>query len=180
MMTGGAAKRYATAIFEIARDGNSFDVWQSDLDTMAQIVGDPHGREFFEFPKIDNSQKRQVVERLLSTRVQPAALNLARLLVERGRFPQVDRIAATLAELVRDHRGIAIAEVTTAVPLDPAAEADVARRLGAIVGRQQVDMQMHVDPSIIGGIIARVGDFLIDGSVTGQLRRLRARVAEGR
>jgi len=179
MLTGGAAKRYAEAVFELARDTTTFDAWQRDLATMSQLVTDPAGRRFFSNPKVDSAQKRQVAEHILGTRVQPAALNLARLLIERGRFAEVDRIEQAYTELLRDYQGVAVADVTTAVPLDAAAAATVSRQLGALVGKR-IDLRAHVDPSIIGGIVARVGDYLIDGSVTGQLSRLRARLAEGR
>jgi F-type H+-transporting ATPase subunit delta len=179
MLIGGATKRYAQAIFEIARDTDSFDAWQRDLDVMAQLVADETGRALFESPNVDNARKWQVASQFLSPRVQPRALNLARLLVERGRFAQADRIATAFAELVREHRGIAVAEVTTAVPLDQATTEIVGRQLAAIVGKQ-IELRPHVDPSIIGGVIARVGDYLIDGSVTGRLSRLRGRLAEGR
>lgn len=178
MLTGGAAKRYAQAVFGIARDTDSFDSWQQALTAMTELVADEQGRRFFESPKVSNAQKRQAAERYLTARVSPAALNLARLLIERDRFPQVDRIAAAYAELVREHRGIAVAEVTTAVPLDAGATEEVRRRLGALVGKQ-IELHAHVDPSIMGGVVARVGDYLIDGSVSGQLSRLRARLAHG-
>lgn len=179
MLTGGAAKRYAEAIFELARDTNAFDAWQRDLAVMSQLVTDPVGRRFFSNPKIDTDQKRQVAERILTARVQPAAFNLARLLIERGRFAEVDRIEQAFIALMRDYQGVAVADVTTAVPLDEAAAAAVSRQLGALVGKR-IELRAHVDPSIIGGLVARVGDYLIDGSVTGQLGRLRARLAEGR
>jgi F-type H+-transporting ATPase subunit delta len=179
MLTGGAIKRYAQAIFELAREGDAFDAWQHDLDTMAQLVADEQGRQLFENPKVDTAQKYAVAERLLRPRVRPEALNLARLLIGRDRFAQADRLAVAFTELVREHRGIAVAEVTTAVALDEVATEDVRRRLGAMMGKQ-VELRPRVDPSIIGGIVARVGDYLIDGSVTGQLSRLRARLLDGR
>jgi F-type H+-transporting ATPase subunit delta len=179
MLTGGAAKRYAEAIFEIARDAGSFEVWGRDLALMSRVVTDVAGRQFFANPKTDQAQKWLAAERILTNRVQPAALNLARLLITRDRFHQVDRIEAVFAELVREHQSVAIAEVTTAIPLDQAAAAAIARQLGAIIGKR-IELRAHVDDSIIGGVVARVGDYLIDGSVTGQLRRLRTRLAERR
>jgi F-type H+-transporting ATPase subunit delta len=178
MLTGGAPKRYAQAIFEIARADGTFEAWQRDLTTMESLVTDETGRQFFGSPKVDATDKRQVAERLLASRVQPRALNLARVLIQRGRFTDIARVAAAFAEMVRDYQGIAVAEVTTAVPLDDAARADVARRLGALVGKR-IELHTKVDESIIGGLIARIGDYLIDGSVTGQLTRMRARL-EGR
>ena len=77
---------------------------------------------------------------------------------------------------MRDERGIAIAEVTTAEPLDEEGQQIVRERLSRLTGRD-VELQLKIDPSIIGGIVARIGDQLIDGSVINQLRRLRARLA---
>jgi F-type H+-transporting ATPase subunit delta len=179
MQIGGAAKRYAQAIFALARETTTVREWQRDLATLSQLVTDPEGQAFFGSPTIDRHQKWQAAERLLTGRVQPAALNLARLLIDRDRFAEVERVETAFTDFVHDLEGTAVAEVTTAVPLDEAATADLRRRLGALVNKQ-VEMRTRVDPSIIGGVIARVGDYLIDGSVTGQLRRLRARLVEAR
>jgi F-type H+-transporting ATPase subunit delta len=179
MLTGGAAKRYAQAVFEIARDTDSFEAWRRDLAAMSQLIADEAGRQFFSNPKVDAGQKRQVAENYLASRVRPEALNLARLLIERDRFAQVDRVDAAFAELMRDYQGVAIADVTTAVPLDAAEAEVISRRLGALIGKR-IELRSHVDESIIGGVVARVGDYLIDGSVTGQLSRLRARLVGGR
>ena len=74
-----------------------------------------------------------------------------------------------------ERQGIAVGEVTTAVPLGPEELAIVRQRLGAVVGKD-IEIRASVDPEIIGGIVARVGDQLIDGSVIGQLRKLRERL----
>ena len=79
-------------------------------------------------------------------------------------------------EAVLEERGIAVAEVTTAEPLDAHGQEIVREHLRKLVGRD-IELRLKVDPSIIGGIVARVGDQLIDGSVINQLRRLRARLA---
>jgi F-type H+-transporting ATPase subunit delta len=179
MLTGGAIKRYAQAVFELARADDAFERWQRDLRAMAELVSDPAGQQLFDNPKIDRAQKARVAERYLQPRVTPVALNLARLLIQRDRFGQAERLVTTFEELVRDHQGVAVAEVVTAVPLDSAASAEISQQLGAVVGKR-VELRRQVDPSIIGGIVARIDDYLIDGSVTGQLSRLRTRLMEGR
>ena len=179
MEIGGAAKRYAQAIFALARETNTVRQWQGDLATLSQLVRDPEGRAFFGSPTVDRRQKWRAAEQLLTGKVQPAALNLARLLIDRDRFAEVERVEAAFTDYVHVLEGVAVADVTTAVPLDEAATADLRRRLSALVDRQ-IEMRTRVDPSIIGGVVARVGDYLIDGSVTGQLRRLRARLVEAR
>jgi F-type H+-transporting ATPase subunit delta len=80
--------------------------------------------------------------------------------------------------MVLEAQGIAIADVTTAEPLDEAGQAVVREQLSKMVGRD-VQLRLTTDPAIIGGIVARIGDQLIDGSVINQLRRLRTRLAAG-
>src|SRR5690606_26845445 len=104
--------------------------------------------------------------------------NLVRLLIHRQRFDQIPNILEALEEMVLNARGIAIADVTTAVPLTDQERQAVSARLANIVG-SQIEMREHVDQAIIGGIVARVGDQLIDGSVRTQLRDLRAALSRG-
>jgi F-type H+-transporting ATPase subunit delta len=98
------------------------------------------------------------------------------MLIERNRF----EIAPDMLEVYRDlllaAQGIAIADVTTAVELTPAEQEQVGQQLADIIGRK-IEMRLHVDPSLIGGLVARVGDQLIDGSVSTQLRAMRAALA---
>ena len=87
-------------------------------------------------------------------------------------------MADQFRELALAELGIVVADVTTAGPIDKSTEAAIKQRLSSLVGKQ-VEIRTHVDESLIGGIIARVGDQLIDGSVSNQLRRLRSRLGAG-
>src|SRR5690606_13254586 len=102
--------------------------------------------------------------------------NLARLLLERGRLADLPAIFELFEDGIRAERGIVVANVTTAEPLGPAEQELVKKRLSDMTGKQ-VELKLTVDPDIIGGIVARIGDVLVDGSVFSQLRRLRARLA---
>jgi F-type H+-transporting ATPase subunit delta len=97
------------------------------------------------------------------------------ILAERDRLDQVPGIAEALRALINKQRGIVTAEVTTAVPLDAQLQGVVTQRLATYLNRQpqQLSIRARVDPSIIGGVVARVGDQLIDDSVRGRLERLR-------
>jgi len=174
-MASNAAKRYAQAVFELAKERGTFDAWQADLETLTVVVNDPLAAAFFADPGVTAARKAAVLDKVLANG-QPEARNLARLLLERGRLADVPRIATLYDEALRAERGIVIAEVTTADPLSPDAEALVRERLQRLTGKQG-DLRVGVDPSIIGGIVARVGDLVIDGSVISQLRKLRARLA---
>lgn len=176
-MASGAAKRYTEAVFSIARENGTFDQWQRDLDTLGGLMSDQAASTVLESPKISEAEKLSLIATALQG-AQPEALNLATLLLERGRLP----IAPDMARLFRDaalaELGIVIAEVTTAQSIDKQAEASIRTRLSQLVGKQ-VEVRSEVDPSIIGGVVARIGDQLIDGSVSNQLRRLRDRLEAG-
>jgi len=176
-MANSAAKRYTEAVFAIAKDSGTFDQWQRDLDLLAALNTDQQAAIVFASPKVPQTEKQAVLDAVLAN-AQPETRNLARLLLERGRMP----IAPEMSELFREYalaeRGIVVADVTTAIPLDNTAEASVKQRLSAAVGKQ-VEIRSHVDDSIIGGVVARIGDQLIDGSVASQLKRLRTRLEAG-
>ena len=173
-MATNAAKRYAEAVFALAKQNGTFEAWQRDLDQLAELMEHPQVRIALESPNIAEARKAAVIDQA-QVGAQPEAKNLARLLLTRHRMG----IAGQLADLFRDQAlaelGIVVAEVTTALPLDKTGETEVKRRLTEIVGKQ-VEIRTKVDPEIIGGIVARIGDQLIDGSVASQLRRLRERM----
>jgi F-type H+-transporting ATPase subunit delta len=176
-MASSAAKRYTEAVFSIAKEKGTFDQWQSDLNQLASLMTDPQAAAVVASPKVSQAEKQGVLDQVLKS-AQPEAKTLARLLLERGRLP----IAPEMAELFRESAlaelGIVVADVTTAVPIDKAAEASIKARLSKAVGKQ-IEIRTHVDESIIGGVVAKIGDQLIDGSVSSQLKRLRTRLETG-
>lgn len=176
-MASGAAKRYTEAVFGLARESGAFDPWQRDLDALAALLSDPQAATVMASPKISEDDKFALISSQLEGG-QPEAINLARLLLQRGRLAIAPEMAELFREMALAELGIVIADVTTAEPIDKAAESAIKQRLSTLVGKQ-VEIRTHVDESIIGGVIARVGDQLIDGSVSNQLRRLRARLSAG-
>ena len=176
MPSGMAARRYAQAVFEMAEQGGALDRWERDLSRLADALGDPTVAAFFDSPQIPTGEKRAAVGRLLGEEGQPLALNLAGLLIDRGRFRMMPGLYHAFHSMLLERRGIAVGELTTAVPLSDEELDFVKRHLRIIVGKE-VEVRTIVDPDIIGGIIVRVGDQLIDGSVTSQLRKLRDRLA---
>lgn len=175
-MASGAAKRYAQAVLSLARDRKTLDAWQADLGTLNALMADPKAGQFFASPRIGMRDKLQLLDSVLLN-AQPEARNLARLLVQRNRLG----VVADLYRIYNDARlaeqGIAVADVTTADDLSPAEQKAVAEQLKRLVGKE-IELRMKTDPAIIGGIVARVGDQLIDGSVVTRLRRLRTRLSQ--
>ncbi len=174
-MASTAAKRYAQAVFELAREKGALDAWESDLARLTELVSDREARDFFASPSVPAARKLAVLDEALAGG-SPETRNLVRLLVERNRIEDIPQIYALYQEAVRAERGIVFADVTTAEPMDERETALVREQLAKLVGRD-VELRPRVDPAIIGGIVAQVGDQLIDGSVVSQLRRLRTRLA---
>jgi F-type H+-transporting ATPase subunit delta len=173
-MASGAAKRYVQAIVEIAREQQNFEAWERDLDLLGAMVADSRVDAFLDNPSVQAAQKKHAVDIVLKD-AQPEARNLAHLLVERHRTGIIPDLVTAFHEALLAEQGIVVADVTTAEPLDERMQAEVRERLGTLLGKT-VQLRMHTDPDIIGGLVAKVGDQVIDGSVQTRLRRLRQRL----
>lgn len=176
MAVRGVAKRYARAVFDLAREGGALDQVQGDLTTLANAVSDPVIGAFLTDPNVRESEKLAAMQALFGGNVQAVVRSLAKMLIQRRRIDAVPEILEVFRDLVLEARGVAIADVTTAVELTNQEQAEVRERIGRILGKQ-IELRTHVDPAIIGGLVARIGDQLIDGSVTTQLRAMRAALA---
>ena len=104
--------------------------------------------------------------------VQPLALNLAKLLIAKGRSLEARYVAISFGEMVDEREGLAHARVTTAVELTPAQVTAISDRLGRALNKR-VETTTVVDPSILGGLVVRVGDQMVDGSIRSRLKALR-------
>ncbi|MEI6045046.1 MAG: ATP synthase F1 subunit delta [Chloroflexota bacterium] len=176
MPSGTAGRRYAQAFFEIARNQNKVDEWAKDLDSIAQTFDQPEVKRYLENPKTAKDKKRAFVQNVLGTQVSTVSLNLALVLIQRERQEYIDAIRKEFIRLVNQLKGIEIAYVTTAVPVDEAEKRQIKSRLSALTGKQ-IEIETQVDPDLIGGIVARIGDTQIDGSVKTRLQALRKQLA---
>lgn len=164
-------KRYAQAAFELALDGGGdLARWRSDLNDMAQVLAESQVAPLLNDSRIALDRRQAMVDRVLE--VQPLIRNLAKVLIARGRAVDARAVADAFNRLADEHEGLAHAQVTTAVDLSPAQVADIERRLGSALGKR-VQARTAVDPALLGGVVVRVGDKLVDGSVRTRLRQLR-------
>jgi len=170
-MARASARRHAQAAFQIALESGELDVWWGDLKRISEAIEDPLLFAFLRSPKVPFAEKARLLSRHLDG-INPLAMNLAFLLVAKGRLGIVEEVVLEYGRLLDEHRGIAHAEVATAVPLESAEKDRLTRRLSDMIGKEIV-VTTKVDPSIIGGLIAKVGDKLIDGSTKSRLLALR-------
>jgi F-type H+-transporting ATPase subunit delta len=165
------ARRYARAIFEIAAEDNQIERWSNDLEVIRGLLEEPTLQAFFANPAVPTDQKMRMLDSSL-TQVEPKGRNFVNVLVENGRVSAIGDIVDAFNAEVNRLRGIVHARVTTAVRLNDAEEADVVHGLERLTGGHVV-VSSDVDPSILGGFVARIGDRLIDASVVGRLAALR-------
>jgi F-type H+-transporting ATPase subunit delta len=172
-----AAKRYAQAAFELALEHNDLDAWERDLRNLHDVLAVPGALAFLASRQAGAEAKLGFLHRAAG---QPAPLvwNLERLLAAKGRLALLPQIAEHFQELVDDHRGMAHAQVATAVPLADDERRALAQRLSELTGKQ-VDVEVHEVPEMLGGLIARIGDRLIDGSTRSKLVALKRQLAGG-
>ncbi|MEE9367146.1 MAG: ATP synthase F1 subunit delta [Dehalococcoidales bacterium] len=169
------SKRYAQAAFEIALEAGELKRWQSDLQKIVRVVSDEDFSAALESPKVHFSEKSKLLSGQMKE-LHPMLLNLLLMLISKGRLGMIGEIADEYQRLWNSHRGIEIAEVTTAVPLTKEDEEKLARHLGRIVGKT-VEIKADINPSVIGGFVARIGDRLLDGSIRSKLAALKKEMA---
>jgi F-type H+-transporting ATPase subunit delta len=178
MLKGAIARRYAEAMFDLALKQNTLDRTLGDVQEIARLFSKHTLAYLLREPKIPARRKEQALREALSANVLPTSLNLALLVVQRELVDLMPNIAAELQQMVFDYKNQATAEVTTAVPLDEQQEDLVKRALERRTGKA-ILLQTRVDPTILGGVVARVGDRVIDGSVRQRLEVLKRQLLNG-
>src|SRR6266851_787763 len=157
MLKGAIARRYAQAIFEIGRKQNTLDRTLDDVREIARLFAHRKLAYLLREPKIPVQRKETAIRQALASRVLPTSLNLALLIVQRELVEVMSNIATELEQLVLDYKNEAVAEVTTAAQMDEAQLALVKQALERRTGKT-ILMQTRIDPRILGGVVARVGD----------------------
>jgi F-type H+-transporting ATPase subunit delta len=174
---GPFARRYAGVLFDVVEGKGGSAKAQADLLTLAQVVqSSAELREVFENPAIAISKKQNIIDAIA---VQVGAGEEVRrtlgLLAERGQLAAIPALAAAFVARMNDARRTLEADVVTATPLTDDRRAALATALGKAADCA-VTIKERVDPSIIGGVIARVGSLVFDGSVQRQVERLKERL----
>jgi F-type H+-transporting ATPase subunit delta len=164
---------YAAAILEVARAEGELDRIGDELFRIARAFESSNElREALTDPRLPVERKQSIVDELLGTQALPLTVSLVGFVVGAGRAADLPAIADRLAERAAGERGRVIAEVRSATELDDETTARLAEALGRATGRQ-VEVKTVVDPSVVGGIVTRIGDTVIDGSVRHRLEELR-------
>jgi F-type H+-transporting ATPase subunit delta len=176
----GTARRYAKALHMIARENGTAPVIGDELGRFAEVVGaEPEARDVLTRPWIKGADRRGVATAIAErTGGSKLVRDFAGLLADRGRMDHLPEIVSAYRDLLDEDLGQARAAVRTAVPLTDGERKALSDRIERTLGKR-VLIEERVDPGLLGGFVAQVGSFILDGSLDGQLARMRERLARG-
>jgi F-type H+-transporting ATPase subunit delta len=166
-----AAKRYAQAAFELARDRNELEAWEPAMRSLGEATASDEAIGFLADRRVPGDAKGAFLTQVTGE-VPALTANLIKLLESKRRLPLLPQIAEFFQSLLDEHNGIAHAQVLTAISIGDDEQRTLASRLSELTGKQ-VQVEVHEAPEIIGGLVARIGDRLIDGSAKTKLLALK-------
>jgi ATP synthase F1 delta subunit len=171
------AQVYARSLFEAAKDQDKLDEIREQLGVFADAVAESHDLQVFFFsPYLSTQEKTDGLRRAIEG-ADEAFLNFLDLLVENHRMPVIFRIRRDFDELWEQENRLLPVQVTSAVPLDDAIVQEIGSTIGEQTGKR-VELSSQVDPDILGGIVVRVGNAILDASIRNRLEQLRKQVAK--
>ena len=178
MASDATVRGYAQAIFAVAEAEGALDQVEDELFRFARTLEQEQSlREALTDPGLPAERKRAVLQDILGERANPQTVSLIGFIVEQGRARDLAAIVDELAARAAERRRAAVAEVRTAVPLDEEQQRRLTEALNRATGKN-VELKVVIDPSVIGGVVARVGDQVIDGSVRHRLEQAREQMTQ--
>ena len=166
------AKRYAGALFAVAQRNGILDAVAADLELIHRRMTDvPYLRAILMEPLVSDTRKNSVADEAFGDRVTAASLNFLKLLIRKRREELVEECAREFRVLLAAHANTADAEVTSAVPLTPDQTIRLTEKLQVLTGKT-IKLTASIDAALVGGVVVRIGDTVMDGSVRGKLERL--------
>ena len=178
MARGASARRYAQAVFAIALEQGEPGRWLDDLALLSDAMANGDFANFLDAPQPTLSQKINLIEETLGDSVSRLALNLVSLLASRNSARLARSITESYQEMLDEYNGIERAEIVSAITLSDEQQQRIETMLKDIVGKN-ITATSRVEPHILGGFVARVGDKVIDGSTRTRMDDLRRQLAHG-
>jgi len=171
------AEVYARSLFEVAREGD-LDVVREQLGQVADTIsGSRDLQTFFFSPYFSAPEKEQGFDATFAD-ADPTVRNFMRLLIEKHRMPVLFRVRQRFEQLWQEQNKVLPVQITSAVPLDEATVRSIGDRIGERTG-QRIELTATVDPDVLGGLVLRVGNSVLDASIRNRLDTLRRQVARG-
>jgi F-type H+-transporting ATPase subunit delta len=167
---------YARSLFEVAKEQDKLDVVREQLGQFADALNaDRDLQVFFFSPYFSTVEKQDGLDRAVSD-AEPILVNFLKLLIENHRSPVIFRVRRVVDELWQEENKLLPVQVTSAVELDQATVRQIGDRIAEQTGRK-VELSASVEPDILGGLVVRVGNSILDASIRNRLEQLRKQVA---
>lgn len=174
MLNMELARKYARAIFELACEEDKLKEFGEDISKVQRLYTEcPELKSYLSNPNFQPEDKKSLLKEIFEGGVHEHVLNFLLLLVDKRRMHVFDAISSIFVQLSNEKLGIAVADVTTAGEPDEAQIEELRKKLESVTGKQ-VSLRRHRDPSLIGGVVVRIGDRRIDGSIKGRLEAMTA------
>ena len=171
------AEVYSRALFDAAKENGVLDRVHDELGEFADALGSERNLQVFLFsPYFSSEEKKQGIERIVED-ADPRLFNFLELLAERHRMPALFRIRREFDAMWREENKLLPVTVTSAVELDQGIVEDIGREIEQQTG-QRVELSSNVDPDVLGGLVVRVGNLVLDATVRNRLEQLRKQVAK--
>ena len=164
---------YGNAVFELAKQEGKLDEFYPQVEAMIQTFrNNAELVKILEQPKIAKVEKIKVIEEIFGERVAKELLGVMVLLIEKNHYTDMEEVFAYFITLVKEERGIGIAQVTSAVSLSETQKSEIEKKLLNTTKYQSFEMGYRVDESLIGGMIIRIGDRVVDSSIKTKIYNL--------
>lgn len=170
-------RRYARALFDVSLNEGRMETVGRDLEYINDLIHSaPDLLHVMQDPVISVDKKKDIIKRIFTGSINDTTLDFWLIMIGRFRGAMIRELKTRFDELINEYRGITTAEVVTAVSLDESQRQGLAERLSAVTGKKVI-MDMKIDPSILGGVVVRIGDTVMDGSVKGYLGDLKEKLS---
>lgn len=173
MLGGAVGRRYAQALFEIANEKDKLDIIEEDLKAVSDVFEQEKDlQKILYHPQVTAGVKKEIINNIFEGKISDEVKNFLNLLIDKHREAYLDEVVSEFIKITNTARNIVDAEVISAIELDEGYKKEVAKVLNRLAGKD-VKPKYKVDSSLLGGMVIRIGDKVIDGSVKNNLRTLR-------
>lgn len=169
---------YAQAIFEVATEIDSLDQIKDELEFINEsFKTHPEFYEVFRTPKISKEERKSIIVKVFGDKVSKEVMNFMKILIDKRRGAAIESIYNEFVDMVDDHKGVVKAVVESAIPMTDEEQNALTEKLAKVTG-QEVHLKAVVKPEVIGGLVVRIGDKVIDGSVKSRLDIMKDNLAQ--
>lgn len=167
------SKTYAQALFELAVEENKTSLFLDEISNLYEIIKENEDfKQFMNHPKIPKDDKVKVVENVFNDRISKEVVGFLLAIIEKDRYGEIEDILLEVIASIKEYNRIGTAYVTTAIALEDAQKQKIEKRLLATTKYETIECNYKVDESLIGGMVIRMGDRVVDSSIRTKLEKL--------